>query len=141
MSRCSQDRVIVVDSSFGEKAELVFIPPMQQKSADFAAKDEVFEACPRLFPGNLSPDYILVEAMDDNAWPQRAHVVDEYLEEEDICLIDWPSRSPDFNHIKQQILSSLLRYYDMKCAEKDNGASILTFLGSKELESDLSQRL
>ena len=33
--------------------------------------------------------------MDDNARPHRARVVNDYLEDESIERLDWPSRSPD----------------------------------------------
>ncbi|GFX98319.1 transposable element Tc1 transposase [Trichonephila clavipes] len=38
--------------------------------------------------------------MDDNVRPHRALLVDEILESEDIRRMYWPTRSPDFNHIK-----------------------------------------
>ena len=37
--------------------------------------------------------------MDDNARPHRARVVNDYLEDEGIERLDWPSRSPDLNPI------------------------------------------
>ena len=37
---------------------------------------------------------------DDNAHPHRAHVVDQYLEQEGIEQMDWPARSPDLNPIE-----------------------------------------
>ncbi|GFV17142.1 hypothetical protein TNCV_3633051 [Trichonephila clavipes] len=33
--------------------------------------------------------------MDDNESPHRAHIVNKFHEKEDICRIDWHSRSPD----------------------------------------------
>ena len=38
--------------------------------------------------------------MDDNARPHRAGVVNDYLEDEGIERLDWPSRSPDLNPIE-----------------------------------------
>ena len=38
--------------------------------------------------------------MDGNARPHRARVVNDYLEDEGIELLDWPSRSPDLNPIE-----------------------------------------
>ncbi|GFU49041.1 DDE_3 domain-containing protein [Trichonephila clavipes] len=38
--------------------------------------------------------------MHDNARPQRDHLVDEFLESEDIGLINWPASSLDFNPVK-----------------------------------------
>ncbi|GBM39245.1 hypothetical protein AVEN_43646-1 [Araneus ventricosus] len=37
--------------------------------------------------------------MDDNARSQRALLVDEFLESEDIRRMDWPARSPELNPI------------------------------------------
>ena len=37
--------------------------------------------------------------MDNNARPHRAHLVDDYVEREDIQLMDWPANSPDMNPI------------------------------------------
>jgi hypothetical protein len=38
--------------------------------------------------------------MDDNATPHRARVVNDYLRQQQVPRIDWPSRSPDLNPIK-----------------------------------------
>ena len=38
--------------------------------------------------------------MHDNARPHRAHVVNDYLEDEGIERLDWPLRSPDLNLIE-----------------------------------------
>ena len=38
--------------------------------------------------------------MDDNARPHRAHLVDDYLEREDIQGMAWPALSPDMNPIE-----------------------------------------
>ncbi|GFW95054.1 DDE_3 domain-containing protein [Trichonephila clavipes] len=38
--------------------------------------------------------------MDDNACPQRANIVDECLQSEDITHMDWPAYSPDLNPIE-----------------------------------------
>ncbi|GBN56780.1 hypothetical protein AVEN_245927-1 [Araneus ventricosus] len=38
--------------------------------------------------------------MDDNARPNRALLVDEFLESEDIRRMDWPARSSDLNPIE-----------------------------------------
>ncbi|GFS76135.1 transposable element Tcb2 transposase [Trichonephila clavipes] len=46
--------------------------------------------------GSVNLDFI---SMDDNARPQRAHLVNEFLESEDICRMDWLVRSPDLNPI------------------------------------------
>ena len=38
--------------------------------------------------------------MHDNARPHVARVVQEYLEEVEISVMDWPARSPDLNPIE-----------------------------------------
>lgn len=38
--------------------------------------------------------------MHDNARPQAARVVRQYLEEVEIPTLNWPARSPDLNPIK-----------------------------------------
>ncbi|GFW42422.1 hypothetical protein TNCV_240191 [Trichonephila clavipes] len=41
--------------------------------------------------------YILT---DDIARPYKAHIVNAFHEEEDIRLMDWPSRPQDLDHIE-----------------------------------------
>jgi transposase len=36
--------------------------------------------------------------MDDNARPHRARVVTDYLRDESITTLPWPTRSPDLNN-------------------------------------------
>ncbi|GFX08270.1 transposable element Tc1 transposase [Trichonephila clavipes] len=56
-------------------------------------RDEVLEPYVRLFIDDVGSDFIL---MDDNAGPPRTtHLIDEFLESEDIRRMDWPVRSPD----------------------------------------------
>jgi transposase len=38
--------------------------------------------------------------MDDNARPHRAHIVQDYLQQEAIELIPWPAVSPVLNPIE-----------------------------------------
>ena len=61
-------------------------------------RDEVLKPYARLFRGVVGPEFNL---MDDNTRPQRALLVDEFLESEDIYRMDWPSRSPDLNPIER----------------------------------------
>ncbi len=42
-------------------------------------------------------DFVL---MHDNARPHTARVVQDYLELEDIGVMEWPARSPDLNPIE-----------------------------------------
>lgn len=60
-------------------------------------RDEVLEPYVRLFRGAAGPDFLF---MDDNARPHRAHIVDDFLEEEDIRRMNWPAKSPDLNPIE-----------------------------------------
>ncbi|GFW44602.1 DDE_3 domain-containing protein [Trichonephila clavipes] len=53
--------------------------------------DEVLETYVCIFTCVVDHDFILVE---DNEKSHRAHLVDEFLEREDIHRIDWPIRSP-----------------------------------------------
>ena len=45
----------------------------------------------------IGPQFIL---MNDNARPHRAPLVDQYLDNESIERMEWPSRFPDLNPIK-----------------------------------------
>ena len=38
--------------------------------------------------------------MDDNSRPHRAHVVNDFLQDNDIARLEWPAYSPDMNPIK-----------------------------------------
>ncbi|GFS71485.1 transposable element Tcb2 transposase [Trichonephila clavipes] len=60
-------------------------------------RDEVFEPYVRLFRGAVDPDSIF---MDDNAPCQRAVLIDDFLETENIQRMSWPANSPDLNHIE-----------------------------------------
>ena len=35
----------------------------------------------------------------DNSHPHRAHVVNDFLQDNDIARLEWPARSPDINPI------------------------------------------
>ena len=61
-------------------------------------RDKVLEPHVQLFRGAVGPHFIFI---DDNARPHRAHLVDDYLEREDIQNMDWPAMSPDMNPIEQ----------------------------------------
>ncbi|GFT91473.1 uncharacterized protein TNCV_4286221 [Trichonephila clavipes] len=60
-------------------------------------RDEVSEPYVRLFGGACDPEFII---MDDNVRPYRALLVDEFLDCEDICRMDWPATSPDLDSIE-----------------------------------------
>ena len=60
-------------------------------------RDEILDVYVRPFAGAVGDNFVL---MDDNARPHRARVVNDYLEDEGIERLDWPSRSPDLNSIE-----------------------------------------
>ncbi|GFV47698.1 transposable element Tcb2 transposase [Trichonephila clavipes] len=60
-------------------------------------RDEVLEPYILLFRGAVSPDFI---SMDDNAPCQRAVLVDDFLETENIQRMSGPANSPDLNPIE-----------------------------------------
>ncbi|GFW72854.1 transposable element Tcb1 transposase [Trichonephila clavipes] len=57
----------------------------------------ILEQHVRLFRGAMGAEFLFV---DDNARPQRANVVDEYLPLEDITRMDWLAYSPNLNPIE-----------------------------------------
>ncbi|GFV60360.1 DDE_3 domain-containing protein [Trichonephila clavipes] len=59
-------------------------------------RDQVLEPHVCIFRGAWGPKFIL---MDNSTRSHIALLTDEFLESEDISLIDWPSRSPDLNPI------------------------------------------
>ncbi|GFS71457.1 transposable element Tcb2 transposase [Trichonephila clavipes] len=61
-------------------------------------RDEVLEPYIRLLRGACGPEFIL---MDDIARPNRALLVNEFLESEDIRRKDWSARSLDLYFIEQ----------------------------------------
>ena len=60
-------------------------------------RDEILDPIVKPYAGAIGPQFIL---MDDNARPHRAHLVDQYLDNESIERMEWPSRSPDLNPIE-----------------------------------------
>ena len=60
-------------------------------------RDNILHPIVRPIAGTVGEDFIL---MDDNARPYRARIVNQYLEDEAIERMDWPSRSPDLNPIE-----------------------------------------
>ncbi|GFU63803.1 transposable element Tcb1 transposase [Trichonephila clavipes] len=61
-------------------------------------RDVILEQHVLLFRGVMGAEFLF---MDDNARPQRANIVDECLQSEDITRMDWPAYSPDLNPIEQ----------------------------------------
>ena len=53
-------------------------------------RDEILDVYVRPFAGAVGDNFVL---MDDNALLHRARVVNDYLEDEGIERLDWPSRS------------------------------------------------
>ena len=60
-------------------------------------RDEILEPMVRPYAGAVGPGFLL---MHDNAQPHVARVCRQYLEDEGIDTIEWPSRSPDLNPIE-----------------------------------------
>ena len=60
-------------------------------------RDEIPEPMVRPYAGAVGPGFLL---MHDNARPHVARVCRQYLEDEGIDTIEWPSRSPDLNPIE-----------------------------------------
>ena len=60
-------------------------------------RDEILEPIVRPYAGAVGPGFLL---MHDNAQPHVARVCRQYLEDEGIETIEWPSRSPDLNPIE-----------------------------------------
>ena len=60
-------------------------------------RDEILEPMVRPYAGAVGPGFLL---MHDNARPHVARVCRQYLEDEGIDTIEWPSRSPDLNPIE-----------------------------------------
>lgn len=126
MSQDSPCKEILIQSSSEENIELAIIPPVQKKIHRFGSKgilvcgsiilsscrslhffdvgivnahrykDEILEIYMRLFRGAAVLDFMF---MDDNVKSCRAHIVEDFLEE-DILSMSWPSRSLDFSSIE-----------------------------------------
>ncbi|GFX37675.1 transposable element Tcb1 transposase [Trichonephila clavipes] len=60
-------------------------------------RDVILEQLVSLFRDAMGAEFLF---MDDNAHPQRANIVDECLQSEDITRMDWPAYSPDLNPIE-----------------------------------------
>ncbi len=60
-------------------------------------RDDVLEPVVRPFAGALGQDFVLKH---DNARPHTARVVQAYLEQESIDVMEWPARSSDLNPIE-----------------------------------------
>ncbi len=60
-------------------------------------RDEVLQPVVRPFAGALGQDFGL---MHDNARPHTARVVQTYLEQEGMDIMEWPARSPNLNPIE-----------------------------------------
>ncbi|KAI4874306.1 hypothetical protein NFI96_001220 [Prochilodus magdalenae] len=60
-------------------------------------QDEILGPVVRLYAGAVGPGFLLVH---NNAWPHVARVCRQFLENEGIDTIDWPTGSPDLNLIE-----------------------------------------
>ena len=60
-------------------------------------RDDIVDPIIRPFAGAIGDDFVL---MHDNARPHVARVVQDYMEEAGIEVMDWPTVSPDLNPIE-----------------------------------------
>ena len=60
-------------------------------------KDDNLDAFVRLHAGGKGDAFLL---QDDNARPHRAGIVDDYLQQKKIMLMEWPARSLDLNPLE-----------------------------------------
>uniref|UniRef100_A0A674A2U6 Transposase Tc1-like domain-containing protein n=1 Tax=Salmo trutta TaxID=8032 RepID=A0A674A2U6_SALTR len=60
-------------------------------------RDEILRPLVRPYAGAVGPGFLL---MQDNARPHVAGVCQQFLQEEGIDAMDWPTRSPDLNPIE-----------------------------------------
>ncbi|KAJ8354154.1 hypothetical protein SKAU_G00217210 [Synaphobranchus kaupii] len=60
-------------------------------------RDEILRPIVRPYAGAVGPGFLLVQ---DNARPHVSRVCRQFLDDEGIDAIDWPSRSPDLNPIE-----------------------------------------
>jgi hypothetical protein len=60
-------------------------------------QDEILHPIVRLYAGAMGYDFFI---MDDNARPQRTRVATDYLKNETIEQMNWPSLLPDLNPIE-----------------------------------------
>ena len=65
--------------------------------------------------------------MDDNARPHRARVVNDYLEDEDIERLDWPSRSPNLISI-EHAWDALQRRINLRLAQPQTAKQLANAL-------------
>ena len=60
-------------------------------------RDDIVDPIIRPFAGAIGDDFLL---MHKNARPHVARVVQDYMEEAEIEVMDWPAVSPDLNPIE-----------------------------------------
>ena len=60
--------------------------------------DTILRSHVRPNAGAIGPDNSVL--VDDNVLPHRGRVVNAFLDNEGVQLMDWPPKSPDFNPIE-----------------------------------------
>ncbi|GFX10440.1 DDE_3 domain-containing protein [Trichonephila clavipes] len=95
--------------------------------------------------GAVGPDFIL---MNDNARSHRAHLVDKFLERDDIHRIDLPVRSPNLIRIEyvwdalgRAIGTHIIPLRTIQCLRKELLNNIRVEFERETLESGSSKRI
>ncbi|GFW04912.1 transposable element Tcb2 transposase [Trichonephila clavipes] len=87
--------VIIAELSYGEKEGPATCPSMSEKLTNIST-DEDLEPYVHIPRDAVGPDFLLLEEQREAL---RSHLVNEFLEKEDIHRMDWLVRSPYLNPI------------------------------------------